>query len=285
MRGHMGLIIGLDIGASLTKVILVDESLKIINYNILPSDDPKKTALKALKYLLSTIDPTHKERVKIIAATGGGSRFLRDEVLGIPLTRINEIEAIGLGGSTLSGKKDCLVVSAGTGTALVILREGGRTIRHIGGTGVGGGTILGLSRRMLGVLDFKTLEEMALRGDSSKVDLMVGNLIGGPIGILPADVTASNFGKILGEASAEDIAAGIFNLVSQTIGVVVAMAAKAYSLEDNVVITGMLAKSRLFSKILRETARLLSVNVSIPENCELAGALGAIVAYRGMGIK
>ncbi|MEM1586198.1 MAG: hypothetical protein QXX99_03025 [Candidatus Bathyarchaeia archaeon] len=74
--------------------------------------------------------------MKIIAATGGGSRFLGDEVLGIPLTRINEIEAIGFGGSTLSGKKDCLVVNAGTGTALVILREGGRTIRHIGGTGV-----------------------------------------------------------------------------------------------------------------------------------------------------
>lgn len=281
----MGLIIGLDIGASLTKVILADDSLKIINYNILPSEDPKETALKALKYLLNTIDLTRRRDVRTIVATGGGSRFLGDKVLGLPLTRINEIEAIGLGGSTLSGMSDCLVVSAGTGTALVILREGGRTIRHIGGTGVGGGTILGLSRRMLGVLDFKTLEEMALRGDSSKVDLMVGNLIGGPIGILPADVTASNFGKILGEASAEDIAAGIFNLVSQTIGVVVAMAAKAYSLEDNVVITGMLAKSRLFSKILRETARLLSVNVSIPENCELAGALGAIVAYRGMGIK
>ncbi|MEM1586197.1 MAG: hypothetical protein QXX99_03030 [Candidatus Bathyarchaeia archaeon] len=129
------------------------------------------------------------------------------------------------------------------------------------------------------MLDFKTLEEMALRGNPSRVDLMVGDLIGGSIGILPADATASNFGKLLSGASAEDIAAGILNLVSQTIGVVSAMAAKAYNLEDDVVVTGMLAKNRLFSKIIYETVKMLSVNVSIPENCELASALGAVVAY------
>ncbi|MEM1550655.1 MAG: pantothenate kinase [Candidatus Bathyarchaeia archaeon] len=272
-------IVGLDVGASLTKVILVDENLKIIDYKILPSDDPRETALRALELLFKTIDPSYRGKVRVIAATGGGSRFLGDRVLGLPLMRINEIEAIGLGGSTLSGKGDCLVVSAGTGTALVVVHENGRTIRHVGGTGVGGGTILGLSWRMLGVLDFKILEEMALRGDPSRVDLTVSDLIGGPIGILPANVTASNFGKILGGASAEDIAAGIFNLVSQTIGVVASMTAKAYNLEDNIVITGMLAKSRVFSRIIHETARLLSVNAFIPENCELASALGSIVAY------
>lgn len=272
-------IIGLDIGASLTKVVLVDENLRIIGYKILPSGDPRETALKALECLFKAIGPAYREYVGVIVATGGGSRFLGDKVLGIPLTWINEIKAIGLGGSTLSGMGDCLVVSAGTGTALVIVREDGKIIRHAGGTGVGGGTILGLSWRLLRVLDFRALEEMALRGDPNKVDLTVGDLIGGPIGILPADVTASNFGKILGEPSAEDIAAGIFNMVSQTIGVVSSMAAKAYGLEDKVIITGMLAKSKLFSKIIYETTKLFSVNIYIPENCELASTIGAIVAY------
>ncbi|MEM1556575.1 MAG: hypothetical protein QXZ64_03355 [Candidatus Bathyarchaeia archaeon] len=272
-------IIGLDIGASLTKVVLVDENLRIIGYEILPSGDPRGTALKALECLFKAIGPAYRENAGVIVATGGGSRFLGDKVLGIPLTWINEIKAIGLGGSTLSGMGDCLVVSAGTGTALVIVREDGKIIRHIGGTGVGGGTILGLSWRLLRVLDFRALEKMALRGDPNKVDLTVGDLIGGPIGILPADVTASNFGKILGEPSPEDIAAGIFNMVSQTIGVVSSMAAKAYGLEDKVIITGMLAKSKLFSKIIYETTKLFSVNIYIPENCELASAIGAIAAY------
>lgn len=272
-------IIGLDVGASLTKIVLVNEGLRIISYGIFPSGEPGETALRALNYILNTVGQAKREKIRIIISTGGGSRFLGNEILGLPLKRVDEIRAIGLGGLALSGKKDCLVVSAGTGTALVVIRDGGKIIRHVGGTGVGGGTILGLSWRMLGLSGFTVLEEMALRGDPSKVDLMISDLIGGPIGILPANVTASNFGKIFGEESADDIAAAIFNLVSQTIGVVSAMAAKAYGLEDSIVVTGMLAKSRLFSRIMHEVADLFSVKISIPENCELAGAIGAIVAY------
>lgn len=272
-------IIGLDIGASLTKIVLVNERLKIISHAVLPSMDPKETALKALNKLFNTIDSTDRARVRITLSTGGRSRFLGNEILGIPIMRVDEIKAIGFGGLTLSGRKNCLVVSAGTGTALVVVHDGGRVIRHVGGTGVGGGTILGLSNRMIGIYDFKVVEEMALKGDPSKVDLTINDIVGGPVGILPANVTASNFGKILGEASAEDVAAGIFNMVSQTIAVVAAMAAKAYNLEDNVVVTGMLAKSRLISRIIRETADLFSVNVVIPENCELAGAIGAVAVY------
>lgn len=272
-------IISLDLGASLTKVVLADKRLKVITHRILPTEDPWETALEALNQILKTTGPAYSGETKIILATGGGSRLLSGEIFGLPIKRIDEIRAIGLGGSTLSGKSDCLVVSAGTGTALVVVRDGGRVVRHIGGTGVGGGTILGLSRRMVGVHDFKVVEEMALRGDPNKVDLTINDIVGGPIGILPANVTASNFGKFLGEASVEDIVAGIFNMVSQTITIVAAMAAKAYNLEDNVVVTGMLAKSRLISRIMRETASLFSINIMIPENCELAGAIGAIATF------
>jgi len=272
-------IIGLDIGASLTKIVLVNERLEIIRRMVLPSMDPRETALRALNNLFSTIDSEDRAKVRMTLSTGGRSRFLGNEILGIPIMRVDEIKAIGFGGLTLSGRNNCLVVSAGTGTALVAVYDGGRAIRHVGGTGVGGGTILGLSRRMIGVYDFKVLEEMALRGDPSKVDLTINDIVGGSIGILPANVTASNFGKILGEASAEDVVAGIFNMVSQTIAVVAVMAAKAYNLEDNVVVTGMLAKSRLISRIIRETTDLFSVNVIIPDNCELAGAIGAIAVY------
>ncbi|MEM2351403.1 MAG: hypothetical protein QXT26_03250 [Thermoproteota archaeon] len=272
-------IISLDIGASLAKVVLVDEELRIISYGIFPSEELRETALMALNHIFNTIDQEKREKIRMILSTGGGSRFLVKENFGLFLKRIDEIKAIGLGGLALSGKKDCLVVSAGTGTALVVTRNGGKFTRHVGGTGVGGGTILGLSRRMLGVSDFMVLEEMALRGDLRKVDLMIGDLIGGPIGILPANVTASNFGKIFGEASADDIAAAIFQWVSQTSVVVTAMAAKADALEDSIVVTGMLAKNRMFSKIIHEVADLFSVKISIPENCELAGAIGAIVTY------
>jgi len=161
--------------------------------------------------------------------------------------------------------------------------EGGKVVRHVCGTAVGGGTIIGLSRRILGVADFKTLENMALKGNPNNVDLTVGDIVGGPVGIVPADATASNLGKLTCESSAEDIAAGIFNMVSQTIGVVAAMAARACGLEDSVIVTGMLAKSRLVSRIICETGRLFGARIFIPENCEFASAIGAAAVLRELG--
>ncbi|MCD6466031.1 hypothetical protein J7L27_06680, partial [Candidatus Bathyarchaeota archaeon] len=255
--------------------VLVDETLKIIDKRVSPVDKPEATALRVLKGFPSRFT------VHVIAASGGGSRLIGDEILGLPVKRVDEIKAIGLGGLFLAKKDRGLVVSAGTGTALVAAYEEGKIVRHVGGTGVGGGTILGLSRRILGIAEFEVLERMALRGDAKRVDLSVGDIIGGPIGMVPAEATASNFGKLTRKSDDADIAAGIFNMVSQTIGVIAAMAAKAYNLEDSVIIVGMLAKSRIFSKIIRETAKLFGVKALIPENCEFSGAIGAVISISG----
>lgn len=263
------MIAGLDIGASMAKGVLVDKNLRIINKIAISSNKPRIAALNIIEVFLNRFP------VNYIAISGGGSRLIDNEILGLPVERVDEIKAIGLGGLLLAGRNEGLIVSAGTGTALVIAYEGGKIIKHIGGTGVGGGTILGLSRKLLNVTKFKVLEEMALRGDSNKVDLTVGDIVGGSIGIVPAEATASNFGKLTQESKADDIAAGIFNMVSQTIGVIAAMAAKAYNLEDSVIVVGMLAKSKLFSKIVCETTELFGVKVLIPKNCEFFGALGA----------
>ena len=268
-------IVGLDIGASMAKAVLVDETLKIIDKRVSPVDKPEATALRVLKGFPSRFT------VHAIVASGGGSRLIGDEILGLPVKRVDEIKAIGLGGLFLAKKDRGLVVSAGTGTALVAAYEGGKIVRHVGGTGVGGGTILGLSRRILGIAEFEVLERMALRGDAKRVDLSVGDIIGGPIGMVPAEATASNFGKLTRKSDDADIAAGIFNMVSQTIGVIAAMAAKAYNLEDSVIIVGMLAKSRIFSKIIRETTKLFGVKALIPENCEFSGAIGAVISISG----
>jgi len=267
------MIVGLDIGASLAKGILLEKDLNITDKYILQVEKPEEAAQKILKFFLERGGYNHP--ITVIAASGGGSKFLGDRFLGLPVKRVDEIKAIGLGGLILAKKSEGLVVSAGTGTAIVAAYEGGSLIRHVCGTAVGGGTIMGLSRRILGVADFNVLEDMALKGNTNNVDLTVGDIVGGPIGIVPAEATASNLGKLTCESRSEDIAAGIFNMVSQTIGVIAAMAAKAYHLEDNIILVGMLAKSRIISKIICETAKLFGAKVVIPENCEFANALGA----------
>src|SRR5208337_4967164 len=100
-----------------------------------------------------------------------------------PVLKVNEFTAIGVGGTTLAGKERALVVSLGTGTAMVSVNTA--EIRHVSGTGVGGGTLLGLAKHMLGVSGLDTLEAMAGRGDLHRVDLSVRDIAGGPIGDLP----------------------------------------------------------------------------------------------------
>lgn len=282
LLGFNLMIVGLDIGASLAKGILLDKDLNIADKRVLPVEKPEDAAKKILKFFLEK--GGYKRPIAMVAASGGGSRFLGDSFLGLPIRRVNEIRAIGLGGLILANKSEGLVVSAGTGTAIVAAYDNGSLIRHVCGTAVGGGTIMGLSRRILGVADFNVLEDMALKGNTNNVDLTVGDIVGGPIGIVPAEATASNLGKLTCESRNEDIAAGIFNMVSQAIGVIAAMAAKAYRLEDNVILVGMLAKSRIISKTICETAELFGAKVIVPENCEFANALGAAaIALKEMG--
>lgn len=269
------MIVGLDIGASFAKAILVDENLTIIDKHILPVKEPKTAASKILEFFIKTFGEEYRDIIDAVAVSGGGSRFIGETILGLPARRVEELEAIGTGGLLLTKRSEGLIVSAGTGTAIVAAYEDGRVVKHVCGTGVGGGTIIGLSRRILGVTKFEVLENMAMMGDANRVDLTVGDIVGGPVGIVPAEATASNLAKLTHESDLNDIAAGIFNMVSQTIGVLAAMAAKTCGLEDSVIITGMLAKSKITSKIICETTRLFGVTAHVPENCEFSNALGA----------
>ncbi|MCW4020153.1 MAG: FGGY-family carbohydrate kinase [Candidatus Bathyarchaeota archaeon] len=266
------LIVGLDIGASTTKGVIFEDS-RLVHHLSVPTSDIEISAASVIKRLLAEIKD--RDTIDLVAVSGGGSRKIGDTLLGLPVKRVNEIRAIGLGGLTLTGKREGLVVSIGTGTAMVSAHEGGRQVNHVGGTGVGGGTVMGLSKRLLGVENFTVLEDMASKGDTGKVDLTVDDIVGGPIGIVPDEATASNFGKLKSEAAENDVAAGIFNMVSQVVGVLAAMAAKAYDLEENVILVGGLARSRMVSETVRKTAELFGVKVCVPENCEYCTAVGA----------
>ena len=266
------MIIGVDVGGSFTKAVALKGS-KIIGLCTVLTTEPVAAVSGALGKLLSQIDRPLKE-VEVLAVSGAGARFLGNRILDIPIVEVDEIEAIGIGGLTLSGKDKALVASLGTGTALVVANSNGR-IQHIGGTGVGGGTIRGLAQLILRRQNFEVLEELASKGDLRKVDLTVGDLAGRSVGIIPAEATASNFGNVSEDADEKDLSAGIFNLVGEVIGVVISLAAKAYGLERDVVLVGRLAGSKLISKRINEVCKLFEVSTTIPENYDYCVAIGA----------
>jgi type II pantothenate kinase len=232
--------------------------------------------------------------------TGGRVRRAPAKILGVPVVKVPEIQAIARGGlhllktllrSRSRGKpsrrpalKKVLVVSMGTGTCLVTIENrpgnGSRKeklfFRHVGGTGVGGGTFLGLASALLNQKDPAKLLKMFERGKTSKVDVSVKDIVGSGIGIVPGTATASNLAKLSREISfsKDDLAAGIVNLVGQTIGILAVFAAKAYGC-DAILLTGKLTRVQKILSAVKEAGRLYKVVMLVPKDAAYVSALGA----------
>ena len=176
----------------------------------------------------------------------------------------------------MSGKEEALVVSLGTGTAFV--RAGRLGCVHIGGSGVGGGTLAGLSWHIFHENDHGAMARLAEQGDLSKVDLMISDICTNEVGTLPSHITASNFGKITSAASKEDIAMGLVNMVFQTVGMLSVFALKNDKVKD-VVLTGSLANMSLAPKIMSVVEEISDVKFFIPENATFATAIGAALPF------
>jgi type II pantothenate kinase len=264
------MIIGIDIGGTTTDIVGLKEG-KIISPLTVKADDPITSAAGALGKFLETIEMS-LSKVRVISATGVGAGKVKDNLFGIPVKEVDEFHAIGTAGSFLSGLKKAVVVSMGTGTAIVTVN--GPEIIHWGGSGVGGGTLVGLAGKMLNIKSIETLVEKAMKGRLENVDLTVGDIAGGALDNLPASITASNFGKMSDQARDEDIAIAIINLVAQTIGVMGIAAARATNLQE-IVLTGKLSGITPIKTVLERVAELYQTKFTIPENAGFATAIGA----------
>jgi type II pantothenate kinase len=184
---------------------------------------------------------------------------------------------VGLGGLYLSGLDETIVVSMGTGTALIHAKKTGDTpsIRYLGGTGVGGGTLVGLSRQILGVDTVEHIEQLCEKGDLSKIDLRISDI--SDKNLYPDmnyDMTASNFGKLSDLANKHDIALGITNMVGETIGMLAVFAARNHNL-DRVVLTGNLTTLAPIRHVFENMEQLFGIRFIIPENAQYGTVIGA----------
>lgn len=271
----MSVIIGIDVGGSTTKIVGYHDSGKLISMQKVEAADPLTSAYGALGKFINE-NALSLTDVKQIILTGVGASLFKKDIYGIPTSGVDEFKAIGLGGLALSGKKEGLIVSMGTGTAFVRADKDG--IRHIGGSGVGGGTVLGLCGQLCGVRSFDSVVELADKGRLSKVDLNIQDISTGEIPTLPPDTTASNFGKMEDGASPADMARGVLNMVFQTIGMMAVFSCKEHAVKD-VVLTGTLTQVPCAKKIFANLKKMHSINFIIPQNAIYATATGAALSY------
>ena len=191
-------------------------------------------------------------------------------------TQVGEIAAIALGAGFLTGKTRFICANLGTGTPFVFVD--GKKHSHIAGTGIGGGTLEGLGKILIGA-SISEMEGMALKGKNS-LDLTIGDLLGGGLGKLPAATTASNFGKISanGKTSNEDIALSIIGMVGETIGVMGALAAKSCGLKEIVFTGRVVDENKLIGGKIASATKLFGIRAIFPADAKYCTAIGAALS-------
>ena len=172
--------------------------------------DPVTSLFGALgKYIYDNgIDLSDISRIML---TGVGSAYVDGNLYGLPTGKVEEFTANAIGAGHGSGLDRMVVVSMGTGTSFISVDHGKFT--HLGGLGIGGGTLQGLSKIIFKASDLDYVISMAMRGTVSSVDLQIGDICREELPGLPLDATASNFGKADTAAQAEDVAAGVINMI------------------------------------------------------------------------
>ena len=201
----MGVVIGIDVGGSTTKIVGV-ENKSIQSPMFVKATDPVTSLFGAFGKYIYDNGITLPE-IEMVMLTGVGSAFIDQPLYGLPTAKTDEFLANGLGAKYAASLENLIVVSMGTGTSFVKVE--GPHIQHIGGIGIGGGTLLGLSRLLLKTQDIHLIAEMARKGTLTNIDLQIQDICNRPLPDLPLDATASNFGKADGNASPEDYPHGL----------------------------------------------------------------------------
>lgn len=221
--------------------------------------------------------------VHLIAVTGGHHQILPIDVDGVPIVKVGELVAIGRGGQALAAgswrlpEEEMLVVSAGSGTAMVAAR--GQVYQHVTGSGVGGGTLLGLGRLLLGVTDPVEINRLAKQGSANHADLALRDLVTGPIGSLPADATAVNFGRVARSdeiPSREDLAAALINMLGQVIATLATNAARAATLSRGIV-TGHMTDMDTMRDTMANVGRFFGFPLETCGEAGYATVIGALL--------
>ena len=281
----MKLVLGIDVGGSTTKIVgfrTDGDVCELIGPQLVRANDPITATYGAFGKF------TDENRINIsdiskVMITGVGASYVKRSLYGLSCDRVPEFGGIGRGGLYLSGLDEALVVSMGTGTALVHARSDGY-MNYVGGTGVGGGTLMGLSKLLLKAETIAHIEEYAEDGDLKNIDLRIKDITASDsMTSLLRDMTAANFGNVSDIASKGDIASGIMNLVFETVGMVSIFAARSCGVKD-IVLTGNLTRLKRCKEKFEEFNTMgYGVRFIIPERAQFATVIGTALGASETG--
>ena len=280
MNNKIANVIGIDVGGSTTKIVGFTENSngerELISPFLVRATDPITSIYGAFGKFTSENNLSIAD-IDRIMVTGVGASHMSKPIYNLDCITVPEFSAVGLGGLYLSGLDEAIIVSMGTGTALVHAKKDGddTQINYLGGTGIGGGTLLGLTKKMLGIDTIEHIETVARDGNLDNVDLRVKDISKDALYTgVNENLTASNFGKLSDLADSSDIALGLANMVAETIAMIAVFAAKGKGIRD-VVLVGNLTTIKPVRDVFENLGEDFGVNFIIPENASFGTVIGA----------
>jgi type II pantothenate kinase len=257
-------IIGVDVGATLCKIVPLDAPHLAVHY-------PSAAVAQVRAHVLAHAPAE-------IGATGGGTPQLAAAVPSMPIRTVGEFEAWAAGAPLLAANDGLelparyLLASVGTGTSILSVGDGAPA--RVGGTAVGGGTFMGLGRLLLGESSFEGLAALAAAGDRREVDLLVRDVYGDVAGPLVGDLTAANFAKLRSQRR-EDLAAALVTLVGETVALMAGALAREAGVETVVYCGSTLAGNPALCAVIDDITRRFGNVPRFLRAGAYCGALGA----------
>ncbi|MBS4172639.1 type II pantothenate kinase [Bacillus sp. FJAT-49736] len=262
--------IGIDAGGSFIK-IAYEENAKL-HYKSFLSNNVDET--------VTWINLLFSDAQKIL--TGGRAkelhRKLKDEV-----EIISEFDAALYGVKYILNDEyhisldDYLIVIIGTGTSILLVK-GEQQVR-ITGSGMGGGTFLGLGSLLTNIHQYEQLVELAANGNRNSIDLMVADIYENSDTPIPGDLTAANFAKVYGESgltTLSDRMASLVNMIAETICLLIQQFVHTNNIQHVVCIGGGLKGNIPLQMALKRNFHLVQVTSYFPSSGQFAGAIGAL---------
>lgn len=275
-------IFSLDIGSTNIKAIILEikNDGKEEKINLIGKVRKKNTDFALFISELFDEYSIKKELVENIIVTGTGASFLDDTYEGIKIIKVDEFDAIGYGGLLLSNINEAIVVSIGTGTT--IIRSNLYKNERLTGTGLGGGTFVGLSNAILqnrlvnnNVKNFNELIEMAKLGNRKNTDLLIGDISKSAIGDMSFDITAANFAGTNKTFSENDLIASVANMIIENISLIV----KGVNKELPVIYIGTFVSDEYIMNRFKELSEYIGNNVVFINDAAFAISIGAWEYY------
>ena len=257
-------IIGIDIGTSTTKIVEYKNE-NIVNKTIIRDGFSKEKLEHFIKE--NNIIPEK------LVFTGIGVSKINKEDYTLPVEIVDEFSAIASGGLYLARKEKALVISVGTGTAFIEVTSEGA--KHLGGTGVGAGTLFNICSKMLDIKTFDEIVEFAKKGDVEKIDLRIKDITTEEIPTLPLDLTLSNFGKFDNDSKKEDVVIGLINMIFEVIGMMAVFITSKTDIKEAILI-GNITVIPGVRYVLDRIEKVQNIKFIVPESPEYAVVLGAI---------